>query len=160
MVMKRKPSLRTTPAKRRRPTPIVRTVDGKPPPRARDLKGNTVLGATKSPKKTAPKVPTVNKKLSALVAADAKKRAGNAVAQRIGKVPVRRTKGGSKDMGSTSSRRKQNTQSTRATRLAPVTVAQAQKAASTKSPPIMGRNQRAQLERAALRNMRRKRRSV
>ena len=143
MVMKRKPSLRTTPAKKRRPTPIVRTVDGRPPPR---------------------KVSSVNKKSSSLAtkifAANSKKRAGNAVAQRIGKVPVRKAKGGSKDMGSTASSRKRNTQSTRATRLTPVRVPQAQKAASTKSPPIMGRNQRARLERAALRNMRRKRRSV
>jgi hypothetical protein len=129
MVMKRKPSLRTTPAKKR--TPIVRTIDGRPPPRAVAV--------------------------------------GPARPKRVGKAPVRRTKGGSKDMGSTSSSRKQNTQSTRATRLAQAKVAQAQraasrpqaqKAASTVKAPVMGRNQRARLERAALKDMRRKRRSV
>lgn len=149
MVMKRKPSLRTTPARPRRPM-------------ARDLKGNPVLGA-----KEAPQAPSVDKKLSALVAADAKKKAttkpppravavGPARPKRVGKVPVRRTKGGSKDMGSTASRRKPNTQSTRARRLAQARVAQAQRAASAKRTQRAASTTRPKnLKRASTRSRRR-----
>ena len=123
MVIKRKPSLRTTPAR----------------PQITAQQKQAMLKATKRLKKTEPKVPTIDKKLTALKPSPRAVAVGPARPKRVGKAPVRRTKGGSKDMGSTSSRRKQNTQSTRATRLAQAKVAQAQRAASQTRPKNLKR---------------------